>query len=270
MSPLLLAVITVHLIAHVFVGLRLKQVLEVYSVRLRAFATCRLNLQSMFYFVFLPMGFATELSRFARIRSLAPATRNVPLASALVLDRFVGLSAFLFLSLLSASYILPRIQWSPNLSETIWLIVLVLPVVGMGVALLWRLGYVHKVKTLLTLPDLNWGKLLVAFLLSLLMCSFLVTSVYLGGWAVGIIMSWVEVAFVIMTSSLCAVIPVMILGVGPMDIAGVFLYQLLGLTSTDALLMASILYFLRVFVALLGGAWILFERLCVWLSAAFS
>jgi len=214
---------------------------------------------------FVPLGAGAELSKYLKLRGLAPERRALVSAAGIVLEHLLGLVALLMIAGVLFALMRPfAIDVSITMMVGCALMVVVLAAsvllrrqgrIGLGARqVLARLG-AHKRDAALVLA---W---------SLLMHVLLAAAVHVGslGWHIGI--SYWQILFVLAAASVLQAVPATLVGVGLADVAGAGLYVALGLPLAEALLLVSLLYCYRLLVAVLGGLWELDKARRLWRDA---
>jgi uncharacterized membrane protein YbhN (UPF0104 family) len=105
---------------------RMRMVLRLVGVTVGWRSALRIHLQSMFYFIAVPMTVGLEVARFVKIRKIQPSASGAQLSAALLLDRLIGAGS----AGLVALACLPFVATNLSLRLPMWL----WPVIG-GVAL---------------------------------------------------------------------------------------------------------------------------------------
>ncbi len=233
-------------------ALRFQCVMRVFDVRLGTVQALRISTLGLFYQCFLPLSAGGDLTKFIKLRGLAPGNRLLFTASGIVFDHALGLACLLLMAAVLA-LTRPAVRSAIDPATALFALLLV-------VLLAWLL--VHRFVRPLTGRDAVVARLfshkrnlLVALALSLLMQCLTAAAVYAGsrGWHIEI--GYFDVLFVLTVSFVVQAIPFNLVGVGAADVAGAALYIALGLPPAAAVLLVSLLYIYRLLTAALGGLW---------------
>lgn len=234
-------------------ALRFRRVMGIVGVRLSALDALRINTRAMFYGFFVPLGGGTDLARFIQLRRAAGGADAWCTAGGLVLDHLVGLATLLALAagLLLALEPLAGTLDPRLVAAGAGLAGILALLAGAGV---WR-GRAVGIRGLLRRLPAHKGAVLEALALSLGMQLLAAAAVFVGsrGWHIDI--GYAEVLFALAGSLVFHGVPIGLAGLGVADLAGTGLYLAMGLPAADAVLLASLLYFYRVLIALAGGIW---------------
>ncbi|MGR8950727.1 MAG: lysylphosphatidylglycerol synthase domain-containing protein [Gammaproteobacteria bacterium] len=235
-------------------ALRLREILKLIGYDATEINVVRIQVQSMFYYFFVPLSVGTELSKFAKLKNLRPEQRAKSIASVIVLDHIVGLGVLIILSIGLYFTIQPVQAVQVNRVAGIAIVVAIMLAAGLG----WL--YLRS-KQPLFLENMfksvvrNKANLALASCYSLLMHLLIAAAVTAGAinWQVQI--GFLEVLFVLTGAFLFQMIPLNVIGVGALEIAGTGLYLAVGLSISEALSLVSLLYCYRILIALVGGVW---------------
>lgn len=234
-------------------ALRLQKVLSVIELQISNLTATRILSQSMFYYFFVPLSVGTELSKFAKLQHLDQNRSSTSIASAILLDHFVGLSVLLVLS--SSLYAIVQPIKVDLDTTTLALIAIGVCLALIGLAILSKSKPKLNPHHLIKLIKLQKGKLLVASIYSILMHLLIAAAVATGALHWQIDISYLEILFVLTGAFLFQMIPINFIGVSAIEVAGAGLYLAVGLPATEALMLVSLLYCYRVLIALIGGGW---------------
>ena len=102
---------------------------------------------------------------------------------------------------------------------------------------------------------LHQKQLVLALACSLLMHLLIAAAVFCGALHWQIEISYLQVLFVLTGAFLFQMVPINLVGVGAIEIAGAGLYLAVGLTMSQAISLVSLLYCYRILIALVGGLW---------------
>ena len=234
-------------------ALRLRQVLKIIDFGLSSADSLRILTQSMFYYFFVPLSVGTEVSKFAKLQNIDPLYPKGMLASGIVLDHLVGLAVLIVMSLGLYFGIEPFVVQIKQHTALVTAICALLIVIG-------TLIYLSKSKKLVAEQILkhcvlHQKQLVLALACSLLMHLLIAAAVFCGALHWQIEISYLQVLFVLTGAFLFQMVPINLVGVGAIEIAGAGLYLAVGLTMSQAISLVSLLYCYRILIALVGGLW---------------
>lgn len=233
-------------------ALRFRLVMAATGIDLARRQALRITTLATFYHFFVPLAAGADLTKFVKLRGVAPAARPLQLAGAIVLDHVIGLVTLLVMALVLGLALAPAsLALDPRA-----LGVAVIAGACALVVMLRRRGHavaMHHREA--AREPLRRRELLAAILLSALMQCALAAAVWIGsrGWAIEV--GYLDILLVLTTSLMLQAIPCNLAGVGAADLAGTGLYLALGLTPAAALLLVSLLYCYRLLAAVGGGLW---------------
>ncbi|MSQ67228.1 MAG: hypothetical protein EXR83_03400 [Gammaproteobacteria bacterium] len=259
-DPQLLVGLLLSQLSMVAFSQRFRAVMRLAGLALGWLETLRILSLAVFYHCFVPLSVGSELTKFLKLRAAAPTHRAGTLAAVLVVDHAVGFVALLGVAL---SLLVWRAPLGPVLGAR--------PVLLGGAALVLvtllvlraahRRGCLPRAAqdALRALPARRAAGVHVLHGLawSLVTIGLLAAAVVVGsaGWHLPI--AYPEVLFVLASAGIFQLLPLNVAGVGAGDLAGVGLYLALGLSSTQALMLVSLLYGYRLAMAMVGAAWAL-------------
>ncbi len=227
---------------------RFRTVMRLIDLDLPPLHALRLTASASFYQAFVPLSVGGDLTRFALCSAAAPGMSRRRIAGGIVLDHLLGSLALLLLAL---PWVIDRLA-----EEGLWLGAVVL---GAGLlpilALSTLRGLRRRTRRMLSPLRTHVPGTLAALAFSLGMQLLLAVAVW------NLARMWeIEIAFtdllgVVACGGLLQVVPVNVGGLHLGDLAGGALYMLHGLSLSQAALLATSLYCLRVTVAILGGVW---------------
>ena len=250
---LLLLGATLALLSMVPFSLRLRKVLALIDYRLSEVEIVRIQTQSMFYYFFVPLSVGTEVSKFAKLKNLRPNHGATQIASTILLDHMVGLSVLVALSVGLFATINPVVV---QLNQSAMYL---LAAGGIFAAILgWIILSAKQpqiVSSIIATITGNKRNLALAGVYSLIMHLLIAGAVTAGAINWHIDISFLEVLFVLTGAFLFQMIPINLIGVGAIEIAGTGLYLAIGLTISEAVSLVSLLYCYRILIALVGGVW---------------
>ena len=221
-----------------------------YGVALRA------NIQSLFFYFFLPLGAGAEVYRAATIRT-ATGLNVARVSASVILDRFAGLIRVGTIAVVLGVADRPHLPAVP-----VWLVIVIaLAVITVIFALIFARPLRARLAQLLSaLSELTAKQVAGMLGFSFASSSFLVITAILAGQLQGVTDA-LGVAFAFAASAVTAMIPISLLGVTPTEVTGVVLYQGAGASVDQAFAIAASIYLMRLLMAACGGLWILFTRL---------
>ena len=218
------------------------------GLQLTTLHALRICATAQFYQSLTPLSVGSDVTRFAMCRSAAPELPSRHLIAAIILDHGVGSIALALLAL-------------PFASRHLTLGNVPVPVLaGLGVSLVIGVGLAYRFLparleplwlTLVRHQRTTFAALLLSLAMHLLLASAVVTAA--GLWDVPV--HFGDVVGVLACGALLQIVPVNLLGVHLGDAAGVGLYVLAGLRLPEAILLTTIVWSLRLVIALLGGVW---------------
>lgn len=241
-------------LAYFLMSLRLWFVLKMFDINLKVLHAFRINLESFFYFVCIPVAISFETSKFCKILKLVKGgAPKIKVMGGLVFDRVVGIGVLCCTSLFCIFIAETKITFSIP-----WLVLAFL-IAGGFIALAsgwWWFGKetsIGLLKMLLATARKKVGLLLASTVTSFLMCFANVTLVFFIVRELNVDLSYFQVFFVISLSILAQMFPVSLAGAGPGEITGIYLYNSLGVASEKAVAIVAVFYFFKLFAALVGG-----------------
>lgn len=256
-SPVwLVAALVVNQLALATFAARMRWVLLTAEIEINWLAAMRIHLQSMFYFVVLPMTVGLELARYLKIRAINSSATPHALLGALLLDRLIGALSALSLAVMCLPFVDLRIRF--DLSRPfIWTCAIA------AVLLFCGLWFWPRLRQFLSrLWALTAGqrlRLIGLFLLSVLMHVLFAEAVHLAGRGLGLPITFIDACFAVAGGMLLVVIPVSLAGLGPAEVGAAALFLALGYQPSVAIVAGALPYFLRLIGAVEGGIWELIE-----------
>lgn len=207
----------------------------------------RICATAQFYQALTPVSFGSDLTRYAMCRTAAPATSRRRLIGAILLDHLVGSIA---LALLAVPLLVRVLHaHAPQFSVALASGVALFALLGVGIGIRARL---RRHWRLLVAAR---SAAVAALCLSVLMHVLLAVAVVLAATLWGMTVPIGEVVGVLACGALLQVVPVNLLGIHLGDAAGVGLYLWQGRELSQAMLLSTIAWTLRLSIAVLGGAW---------------
>lgn len=248
----LVAALILNQIALFLFSVRLRLILGLWSVRLGWMASFRIHLQSMFYFIVVPMTVGLEIARYIKIKALDPSVSKTGLAAALLVDRIVGALSALVLALLCLPLL--RFTVAPPLATPWLLAVLAALLVGLAAAVIWgrwrrQVGDAWRF-------TFGRRKVLVGiFVLSMIMHVVFALCIQTAAMGLGTPVTFTDVLFAVSGGMLFLAVPVSLAGIGPADAGAAALLVLLGHAVSDAVVVGALPYLARLIAAIEGGLW---------------
>lgn len=233
-------------------ALRFRYAMSVFEVELGVVQALRISTLSLFYHCFLPLSAGADLTKFIKLRRIAPAGRPLFMAGGIVLDHLIGLICLLAMTVVLGSELHAVRHAVDPVKALLALLTVTL--------LVWL--FVHRRVAALASGDAvlerisrHKGDLLAAAALSVLMQCLTAAAVYAGsrGWQLDV--GYLDILFVLTASFVLQAIPLNLVGVGAADLAGAALYVGLGLPPAAAVLLVSLMYAYRLLIAAIGGLW---------------
>ena len=227
---------------------RFRAVMRLISLELTPLHALRLTASASFYQAFVPLSVGGDLTHFALCSAAAPGMSRRRIAGGIVLDHLLGSVA---LAALAAPWLLRRVA-----GDGVWLGAVIL-----GAALLPVLavsasrGLRRRTAGILRPLRAHLPGTLAALAFSLGMQTLLAVAVWNLARMWQIEIAFIDLLGVVAVGGLLQVVPLNIGGLHLGDLAGGALYMLHGLSLSQAALLATSLYCLRVMVATLGGVW---------------
>lgn len=236
-----------------FFALRFRQVMRVVGIRLSVREALHINALSMFYHFFVPLAAGADVTRYVKLRGLAPERRPIAMAGGIVLDHIVGLGTLIVIAVVLVVALKPTIVTFDTRVLLLAATLVVCVAAGAGMSI--RQSASVKMAELLTRLLSHKLDVVHAVVLSLAMQLLTAAAVFAGsvGWGIGI--GFHEILLVLTASFIFQAVPVNVGGVGAAELAGTGLYIAIGLTPAAALLLVSLMYCYRLLVALTGGVW---------------
>ena len=247
----LLAGVLLSQVSICFFALRFRRVMRVVGLRLSVREALHINALSMFYHFFVPLAAGADVTRYIKLRGLAPERRPVAMAGGIVLDHIVGLGTLIMIAVILTVLLKPTIVTLDTRVLIFAAVVVVCVAAAAGVSI--RQSSSLKVAELVRRLQGHKLDVAQAVALSLAMQLLTAAAVFMGsiGWGIGI--GFHEILLVLTASFIFQALPFNVGGVGAADIAGTGLYIAIGLTPAAALLLVSLMYCYRLLVAVTGG-----------------
>lgn len=233
-------------------ALRFRLVMAAIGIDLARRQAMRITTLATFYHFFVPLAAGADLTKFVKLRHLAPAARPLEVAGGIVLDHVVGLVTLLLMALVLGLVLAPA---TLALDLRALGVAVVAAVLGWIIMQRRRARATRAGRDLAPRAPLCRRALVTAVLWSVLMQCALAAAVWIGslGWAIEV--GYLDILLVLTTSLMLQAIPFNLAGIGAADLAGTGLYLALGLPPAAALALVSLLYCYRLLAAIGGGLW---------------
>jgi uncharacterized membrane protein YbhN (UPF0104 family) len=231
-------------------SVRFRYVMRLLDLDVHRIESLRIVSFAVFCQCFVPMGGGAELAKFFKLRGLAPQRRALISAAGVALEHLIGLAILVLTASVLFGVLRPiAIDLAP-----VTLAVGAVAILALAATVLLRRQNLHARQLIVHLQTHRRDALL-ALSWSLLMHVLLAAAVFVGslGWAIPI--GYGQILFVLSAAGVLQAVPANLLGIGMADAAGTGLYVALGLSLSNAVLLASLLIGYRLLIALLGGLW---------------
>jgi len=242
-------------------ALRFHTCMRLFGIPLSAWQSARICLQGIFYMFFIPVSIGNEVSRYIKIRQVAPETPPAPLLAGLLVDRVAGLIGFLVIAGALALH-QPRFARMPAMLDGH--MTAFAAVTGIAVAAFCSLLFIPRIRHVLrsTIAAMrshaDWAVANAA--LSVLVPIAFTVAIHTSCRWVGFDLPWDALAFAIAVSSIGQIIPISIGGLGATEVGTSLILIALGTPEASAMVAGSICYLARLMVAVEGGVWELASR----------
>lgn len=234
-------------------ALRFRHVMRLLDLELGTLESMRIVSFAVFCQFFVPLGAGADLSKYLKLRGLAPERRARVGAAGIVLEHLLGL----FVLVVTATVLFAALRpfaIEINLLEVVAAALLVL-MLGGAVLLKRQAAGGLDMRQIVRRLRAHQRAAALAVLWSLTMHLLLAAAVFLGSRGLSVAIDYWQILFVLTSAAVFQAVPATLVGVGVADLAGTGLYVAIGLPLSTALLMVSLLYGYRLLVALLGGLW---------------
>lgn len=250
---LILLAVAVNEVALCIFGARMGSLLRAFEVRITWFDALRIHLQSMYYFVLVPMTVGLELARFAKVRALTPDVPATRILQGLLTDRLIGAASAA--TVLALAWPFVRFEAAPwaEASAAVWALT-ALAVAG-GVAAVVIAPVRRGVSETLNTVRAHWIRLSAIFVLSMLMHAMFAAGVSVAARALHFGMSYEQALFVSAAGMLFFAVPVSLAGVGAADVAAAGVLIAMGYSVPESILLGALPYIARLIGAVQGGIW---------------
>jgi len=237
---------------------RLHTSLATVGINLQVVPTMRIAMQSLFYFFFIPFSTGAELSRWAKVKAAAPGTSNLSILTALTLDRVVPAIACAAISLASLPFVRLRgvtMKDFAALPVHPAAVVVVLFIAGVGAGAIairrgWIAAFIAGVRGA---RNRFTRSILLVGMTSLVVQLLSITTMWLLSRWLGIELGFAALALGTSGGMLAQIIPVSLAGAGPAELGSGLLFAACGANTTEAVLLATVLYLCKLFGAVEGG-----------------
>lgn len=237
---------------------RLHTSLATVGINLQVTPTMRIAMQSSFYSFFVPFSTGAELSRWVKIKAAAPETPNLSILTALTLDRVAPAIVCVAISLASLPFSRLRgvaFEDASALHVHPAIVVVILLVAGVGAgAIAIRRGWIAPL-----IAGIRGGRsqfmrgILLVGVTSLVVQLLSVTTMWLLSRWLGIELGFAAVALGTSGGMLAQIIPISLAGAGPAEFGSGLLFAACGASTTEAVLLTTVLYLCKLFGAVEGG-----------------
>jgi hypothetical protein len=237
-----------------FFALRFLRVFNIFDLRLSIVDSLKINMLAMFYHFFVPLSIGADITKFVKLRAVAPDRRPMVTAGGIVLDHIVGFAVLVTIAVVLFVAIQPLVI---EVDTRSLVIIVALGIVAGAFAVTRRrvASSLPLIKESLRRLRGHKGDLVLAFGFSVITQFLLTAAVFAGGFGWGMDIGYWEIMFVLTGSFIFQSIPVSLVGIGAAEIAGAGFYMALGLPVSDAVLLVSLMYCYRILVAIIGGIW---------------
>jgi glycosyltransferase 2 family protein len=245
------------LLSNILVGVRLSILLKTQKIILPLQRAITIHFQTTFFAFFIPTSVGLEVTRFVKIKNYFNSVKKSLLVITLVLDRILGLIAVLCLIL--GLFFVSDLEYQMVQVEDMWIILLILFAMTVaGVVLVALLYHFQKQRIEKFFAAMRNTKFNIQTVVLLIILSFLIIILYgLGIYyfliSFNLAFPLLEVLFVFSSAVLFSVIPVSLLGVTASELSAPVFFALIGATTEEGMLFASLLFGSRILVALVGG-----------------
>lgn len=224
-------------------------------------AFTRANFLAAFYSLFFPTAIAGDVLKWAVIDHKYPKIAKTKVLGSILLDRFVGLSIFVFLGLISSiigrknGMIIPSYIFYLLLISTIICFLIYLLIYFFDVSkLLPKVTFLHRLDDAFELlKDENKGQIVKCILMSVISEAFWILQMWFVGWKFGTNLGILPVFIFIPIISTILILPISIGGFGAREQLYLFFFSQIGSSNESILLMSTFLGILGVINSLFGG-----------------
>tara|TARA_B100000963_G_C22516948_1_gene621115 strand:- start:177 stop:1058 length:882 start_codon:yes stop_codon:yes gene_type:complete len=206
----------------------------------------RLNIQSFFFFFFLPVGVGSDIYRFAKLKKILGSFKNTQVINLVILDRLTGLISFIILTFFFLICIYEKYFFL--------LLLLFIPILlKLSFSFFKKFSFIDT----LVLNNLDHRRYLKAIIYSLASQLCLVICIFLVVIFHNISFDFFHSGFIISSSSILSIVPLSLLGISVTEISSYSLYTYYGLNSNDALFLTLNFYFLKFSFSVVGAIFFL-------------
>ena len=206
----------------------------------------RLNIQSFFFFFFLPVGVGSDIYRFAKLKNILRSFKNTQVVNLVILDRLTGLISFIILTFFFLVCIYEK-----------YVFLLLLLSIPMLLKFIFSFFKRFSFIDTFILNNLDYKRYLKAISYSLVSQLCLVICIFLVIIFHNISFDFFHSGFIISSSSILSIIPFSLLGISATEISSFSLYKFYGLNSNDALFLTLNFYFLKFSFSIVGAIFFL-------------
>ncbi len=199
-----------------------------------------LNIQSFFFYFFLPVGIGSDIYRYNILRRDLK-KKKIQIFSIILIDRTFGLISFLILSTIFFILIIK------NFLFLFLLFLMPLFIIILNFTLK-KYDYIR----LQIMNQLEINEIVFAIFFSIISQIFLILSIYSVVFLYGFNFDFIYSGFVISFSSILSLIPLSLLGLSATELSSYTLYNYYGLDSNQSLFLTLNHYFLKFFFSIIG------------------
>lgn len=238
-------------------------VLNIFAMKIKHLDAMKVHLQSLFYFLLIPMPVAVDVSRYQKIRKSIRNAEFKQVSASVITDRLIGLIGAFVVILLSLPFMYAQLN-AELLNANILLLMFVvtsLLLLATFIRLRGDARIASALNNLLTLLGSKGTVVGIAVLVSVVINIIVACAVYLFACAVGL---KVDLSVIIIGSAVSLfgmIVPVSFAGIGISEALAGGTFVLFGAAPLDATYLALAGYFSRVVGGLQGGAWEIFDGL---------
>jgi len=227
----------------------------------------RASFLAAFYSLVFPTMIAGDILKWLVIDEKYPEIPKTKVLGSVVLDRFIGLSMFMFLGMISAivgrkvGLIIPDYVFYLLIILTAMCFVAYIIISFFDISKITR-----KIKFLQKLDDAfsllknkNKGQIFKCLLVSVISESFWILQMWFIGWKLGANLSVLAVFVFIPIISMILVLPISIGGFGAREQLYLFFFSQVGSSNESILLMSTFIGILGVINSLFGGIFMFFD-----------
>ena len=225
------------------------------------FTFTRASFLAAFYSLFFPTAIAGDVLKWAAIDHKYPEIPKSKVLGSVIFDRFVGLSVFVFMGLISAiigrknGMIIPDYIFYLLLVSTIVCFLIYLAIYFFDMSkLLPKVKFLHRLDDAFELlKDKNKGQIVKCILMSAISETFWILQMWFVSWKFGANIGILAVFVFVPIISTILILPISIGGFGAREQLYLFFFSQIGSSNESILLMSTFLGILGVINSLFGG-----------------